>query len=149
MYSETPPKRKHAPQDQEENVEPRSTPTINVNIDNTNLQQQTVLAGGWDGGQRLSTNLSIGDVIVHVLLWAIISIFTLGIGLLFWPYAQVKMVLNSIEVGNQRVQCELDLGKQIGHIILWAILIVLSLGLAAPFYIIGVIRTAINSSRLV
>ena len=146
MYSETPPKRKNAPQYQVPHGNTQRMPTINVNIDNTNLQQQMVLAGG---GQRLSTNLSIVDVIAHVLLWGFISIFTLGFGLLFWPYALVKMVLNSVAVGNQRVRCELDLGRQIGHIILWAVLIGITVGLAAPFYIIGVIRTAINSSRLV
>lgn len=142
-------KKKHSTEPRQRQAGTEPMPAINVNIANQNVQQQSTVVGGGLGGRQVSTNLTIMEVVGHFIIWAVICFFTLGIGLVFWPYSFLKLVLNSIRVGNQRVRCELDLGKQIGHIIVWAILIPITLGLATPFYVIGVIRTAVNASRLV
>ncbi len=88
------------------------------------------------------------DILGHLVIWAVISLFTAGIGLLFWPYAAAKLVLNSIVIDGRQIKCEIDLGKQVGHMILWAVLIVCTAFIAFPFYIFGVVRTSINVSKL-
>ena len=100
----------------------------------------------------VKSNLSMLDVFGHIIIWLVVCVPTLGIGLLFWPYSAVKLVLNSMVLeskdGTGRGQCELSLGSSIGHLILWAILIVCTFGIAYPFYIFGVARTAIDKATV-
>lgn len=104
---------------------------------------------------RCRTQLSIFQVIGHVVIWLIIAACTLGIGALFWPYAAAKLILESIvisdEAGNPSasLRCDLSIGEQIGHIVLWWIIIVLTGGLAGFCYLFGVAHFAINRTELI
>ena len=104
---------------------------------------------------RCRTQLTIFQVIGHVVIWLIIATFTLGIGALFWPYAAAKFILEAIvmtdEAGNPsaRLRCNMGLSEQIGHIIMWLILMVLTGGLAGLCYLFGVAQMAINRTELV
>ena len=104
---------------------------------------------------RLRSELTAIQVIGHVVIWLIITIFTLGIAGLFWPYAAFKLIIDSIvlsdEMGHSpaRLRCSISFGEQIGHAILWAIAIVLTGGLAAPVYLFAVAHTAINRTELI
>lgn len=104
---------------------------------------------------RCRTQLTIFQVIGHVVIWLIISTFTLGIGALFWPYAAAKMILESIvltdEIGHPsaRLRCDLGLGEQIGHAVLWLLLLLLTGGLAGLCYLFGVAHFAINRAVLI
>lgn len=104
---------------------------------------------------RCRTQLSIFQVIGHVVIWLIIATFTLGIGALFWPYAAAKLILESIvmtdEAGDPsaRLRCNMGLGEQIGHIVIWLVLIVLTGGLAGLCYLFGVAHFAINRTELI
>ena len=135
-YQETPPSGYYPP------PQHQPQPAINVNVQNQNIQQ-----GGFGG--RIYTKLTMMEVLGHLIIWAVISVITFGIGALFWPYAAAKLILNSIVIENRPVRCDIGVGGQIGHIILWGILIFFTLGIAFPFYIYGVMRTAINASRIV
>ncbi len=100
----------------------------------------------------VKSSLSMLDVFGHIIIWLVVCVFTLGIGLLLWPYSAVKLVLNSMVLeskdGTGHVRCELSLGSTIGHLILWAVLIVCTGGIAYPFYIFGVARTAIGKTTV-
>ena len=89
------------------------------------------------------------EILGHLIIWIIISIFTLGIGLLFWPYATAKLILDSIVIEKRTIRCDLGISDQIVHIVIWAVLILFTGGLALPFYVIDVWRKAINASRIV
>ena len=123
---------------------PQSEQQPSINVYNQNVQQQQQQYAGGGGGGRVSTQLTMGEVLGHFVIWALISCFTLGIGLLFWPYAAAKMILDSMVIDGHKMRCGLSISESIGHIILWGILIVVTMGLAAPFYFFGVVRTAIN-----
>ncbi len=103
---------------------------------------------------RCRTQLSIFQVIGHIVIWAIISTITLGIGALFWPYAAAKLILESIIIfddGGQasaRLRCEVGFGEQIGHVVMWLFLIVLTGGLAGFCYLFGVAHFVINRTQL-
>ncbi len=100
-------------------------------------------------------NLTMMDVLGHLIIWILISIVTFGIGLFFWPYASAKLIINAIELEDRtrssvgRLECQLGAGQQIGHILLWILLSLITLGLAYPFYFFGVVRTAIDRTRIV
>lgn len=104
---------------------------------------------------RCNTQLSIFQVIGHVVIWLIIATFTLGLGALFWPYAAAKMILESIVMTDEnghpsaRLRCNLGLGEQIGHIVIWLVLIFLTGGLAGLCYLFGVAHFAINRTELI
>lgn len=104
---------------------------------------------------RCRTQLSIFQVIGHVVIWLIISTLTLGIGLLFWPYAAAKLILESIIMVDERgganasLRCNFGFGEQIGHAVLWMILIALTGGLAGLCYLFGVAHFALNRTELV
>ena len=106
------------------------------------------------GVGKLRTTLTMGEVLGHVVIWLLLSIITLGVGLFFWPYAAMRMILNSIEVytetrGFRRCKCELGFSEQVGHIIIWLVISICTAGLAYPFYVFGVARTAINRTEVV
>ncbi|MCY3993362.1 MAG: hypothetical protein OXF50_19210 [Caldilineaceae bacterium] len=100
-------------------------------------------------------NLTMMDVLGHLIIWLLISLVTFGIGLFFWPYASAKLIINAIELEDRtrssvgRLECQLSVGQQIGHIILWIILSIITFGIAYPFYFFGVVRTAIDRTRIV
>ena len=104
---------------------------------------------------RCRTELSIFQVIGHVVIWLIITTFTVGIGALFWPYAAAKLILESIVIADEggnpsaRLRCNLALGEQIGHMALWLILMALTGGVAGLCYLFGVAHFVINRTELI
>ena len=104
---------------------------------------------------RCRTQLTVFQVIGHVVIWLIIVACTLGIGVLFWPYAAAKLILESIimtdEAGNPsaRLSCNMGWGEQIGHSVLWLVLMVVTGGLAGLCYLFGVAHFAINRTELI
>lgn len=90
-------------------------------------------------GWRLDPSFAMSDVFVHILVWTVLSVVTLGIALVFWPYASAKLVLNAVEIIDSegrrvgKLRCQLGVGTQIGHALLWYILSVITLGFALPF----------------
>ncbi len=125
------------------------------------MQKQKVDQTGLQGASltvrigRCRTQLSIFQVIGHVVIWLLIAAFTLGIGALFWPYAAAKLILESIEMTDEAgnpsasLRCNLSIGEQIGHIVLWWILIAITGGLAGLCYLFGVAHFVINRAELV
>lgn len=104
---------------------------------------------------RMHSKLTVIQVIGHIMIWLLITFFTFGIGGLFWPYAAIKLITESIVIADEtghataRLRCKFSFGDQLGHAVLWAILIVLTGGLALPGYLFGVAHTAINRTELI
>lgn len=52
---------------------------------------------------RFVCDLSAGDILVHALIWMLIILFTLGLGLLAYPYFFMRLVISHTrmeELGN-------------------------------------------------
>ena len=104
---------------------------------------------------RLRSDFSIGDTIGHVIIWVLLTIVTLGLALVVFPYYFNRAVLNRTKVidsaGNEigYLDCRFNLGSSIGHVIIWLILIIVTLGIAAFFYVYRVLRVVINETRIV
>ncbi|HHB82668.1 MAG TPA: hypothetical protein ENK61_04260 [Devosia sp.] len=49
---------------------------------------------------RLSCDLNLGEVIGHVVIWILITIVTLGIGLLFYMFRTFRMCLNKTSIAT-------------------------------------------------
>lgn len=104
---------------------------------------------------RLRSDFGTIDAIGHVVIWVLLTIVTLGLALVIFPYYFNRAVLNRTKVldgaGNEigYLECRFNLGSSIGHVIIWLILIVVTLGLAAFFYVYRVLRVVINETRIV
>lgn len=74
------------------------------------------------------------DAIGHALIWFLLSIITLGLALIVFPYYMQRYVINktyAYDVNNKKVGrlvCEIDLASMIGYIILWTLLSSITLG---------------------
>ena len=98
----------------------------------------------------VNSDLSLLDIVGHVVIWVVLSAITLGAGLLFWPYAAGKLIINSISfrdsTKSRRLRCDLTITQQVGHVVIWGILIVCTAGILAPFYLFGVAKTLIDAT---
>ena len=103
---------------------------------------------------RLKCSFSITEAIGSVVLWIILTIITLGLALIVFPYYINRAVLNKTALLDGsgraigRLNCTFNIGHSIGHVILWAILIIVTLGLASFLYVYRVIRVVLNETRV-
>jgi hypothetical protein len=99
---------------------------------------------------RLSCDFSLSEGIGTIVLWVLISIFTLGLGLFVMPYYLLKAPINRTKligpsgelVGTLHV--DVNLGSIIGHAILWFFLTIVTLGLAMIVYQFAVLKRLLN-----
>ena len=111
-------------------------------------------AGG-DRAVRFKCDFGMVETIGQVLIWILLTIVTLGLALIVFPYYFNKVVLNRTEVldaGGRaigKLDCQFNLGSSIGHVIVWVILIIITLGIAAFFYAYRVLRVLLNDTRIV
>jgi len=104
---------------------------------------------------RFRCDFGIMETIGQVLIWILLSIVTLGLALLIFPYYFNKVVLNRTEVLDAadnaigKLDCQFNLGSSIGHVIIWVLLIIITLGLAAFFYAYRILRVLLNDTRIV
>lgn len=47
---------------------------------------------------RLNCDLSLGEIIGHIIVWILITIVTLGIGLLFYMFRTFRMCINKTNI---------------------------------------------------
>jgi len=100
----------------------------------------------------VKANFGFGDIMVHLLIWLVLIVITLGIGAFFFPYSFAKFVVNHSQVSTDgasyQLKCDLDIFSQIGHIILWIIITVVTFGLGYLFYLYGVWRIVLRNTHL-
>lgn len=94
------------------------------------------------------------ETIGQVIFWLLLSIVTLGLALLVFPYYFNKVVLNRTEVLDSsgraigRLDCQFNIGSSIGHVIVWILLIIVTFGIAAFFYAYRILRVLLNDTRI-
>jgi len=103
---------------------------------------------------NIKADLSILDIIGHLLIWVLLTIITFGIALFFFPYSFARFVINHTSVVDnatgveRKMVCDINIFSNVGHIILWMVISFLTLGLGYIFYFYRVWNYALNNSRL-
>ncbi len=103
---------------------------------------------------RLRCSFGTIEAIGSVIMWIILTVITLGLAMLVFPYYLNRAVLNKTELldgaGNPigRFNCTFNVAHSIGHLIVWAIIIVLTLGLGGFLYFYRVLRVTLNETRV-
>jgi hypothetical protein len=104
---------------------------------------------------RFRCDFGIMETIGQVLIWILLSIVTLGLALMVFPYYFNKVVLNRTEIIDAsgravgKLDCQFNLGSSIGHVIVWILLIIVTLGIAAFFYAYRILRVLLNDTRII
>lgn len=104
---------------------------------------------------RFRCDFGVIETIGQVLIWVLLTIVTLGLALIVFPYYFNKAVLNRTEVLDTagrtigRLDCQFNLASSIGHVIIWFLLIIVTLGIAAFFYAYRVLRVLLNDTRII
>jgi len=102
---------------------------------------------------RITSNIGVVDILVHLILWVLLSIITFGIALFFYPYAFAKFIINRSQLvddnGDSKAMiCDTDLFGNIGHVIIWIIISILTLGIGYIFYFYKVWNYSLNNTRI-
>ena len=103
---------------------------------------------------NIKADLSILDIIGHLLIWVLLTIITFGIALFFFPYSFGLFEINRTSVVDnatgveRKMVCDINIFSNVGHIILWMVISFLTLGLGYIFYFYRVWNYALNNSRL-
>ena len=103
---------------------------------------------------NVKADLSILDIIGHLLIWVVLTLITLGIALFFFPYSFARFVINRTRVIDnttgieRRMVCDINIFSNLGHIILWMVISFITLGLGYIFYFYRVWNYALNNARL-
>jgi len=102
---------------------------------------------------RLKADITILDILGHLIIWLILSVITCGIALFFFPYSFSKFVLNRTillddDGGNRKMVCNIDAFSDLGHVILWFLISIVTLGIGYIFYFYRVWNYALNHTTL-
>lgn len=102
---------------------------------------------------KVKADLSILDIIGHLIVWVVLIIITFGIALFFFPYSFSRFVINRTSVVDpagveRKMVCDINLFSNIGHIILWMLISLVTFGLGYIFYFYRVWNYALNNSRV-
>lgn len=103
---------------------------------------------------RFKCNFSIVEAIGSIIIWIVLTICTVGLALLVFPYYLNRAVLNKTEVLDNsgrpigRLDCQFNIASSIGHVIVWTVLIVCTFGLASFLYVYRVLRVVLNETRI-
>ncbi len=104
---------------------------------------------------RVRTDLNLGNVVGHVLVWALLTIVTCGIAAFFYPYSFIATILRSIYLEDEhgrpfaRITCSTNGFADFAHGLLWFVISVLTLGVGAFFYLYYVAKEIVGRSYLV
>lgn len=100
---------------------------------------------------KIKANVRALDIFVHLVIWFLLSLITLGIALFFFPYSFAKFIINRSELIDdngvvRQLQCNTDMWGNIGHILIWMIISLITLGFGYAFYFYKVWNYSLNST---
>lgn len=100
---------------------------------------------------KLKADLSILDIIVHLLIWFVLSLITFGIALMFFPYSFSKFVIDRTEFVDAQgqshtMECQTQIFGNLGHVILWLLIVLITFGFGYFFYFYRVWNYSLNNT---
>lgn len=102
----------------------------------------------------LKSNLSVGDIIGHAVIWILLTIVTLGLAIFVFPYYMARFIISRTLVTDSsgvtvgRLECTIDLASIIGNIVIWAIISMLTLGLGYFIFMYKIYAHCLNHTRI-
>ncbi|HKO95103.1 MAG TPA: DUF6693 family protein [Polyangiaceae bacterium] len=104
--------------------------------------------------RRFEANISVWSIFVHVIVWALLTLVTLGLAIFFYPYAFGRVLLNNayvLDEGGRRVgrlRCDVSPMDEIGHILVWFLISVVTFGVGMFFYWFKAFGVVLNNTTI-
>ncbi|WP_420882899.1 DUF6693 family protein [Xenorhabdus ehlersii] len=105
---------------------------------------------------KLKSELGILEIILHLVTWFLIILFTLGLGAFVFPYYMTRFIISKTHVIDRdsgqiigKLNCEINLVQIIGYVVIWAILSFITFGLLYFVYLYKIIAHCINHTRVI
>ena len=106
-------------------------------------------------GMRLRSDLTLGKVWTHFIVWLLVSVCTLGLGWIVVSGHFFKMLLNSTVVLDEHdnpvghLICDYDVEADPASIALWVALSIVTLGVGLLFYSFRAGKLALSATKVV
>jgi hypothetical protein len=104
---------------------------------------------------KLKSNASLGEVIGHAFIWLLLSIVTLGVAFMLYPYSVMKLIINRTELVDRssgaligKLKCDITITSQIGHAIIWFFIGLFTLGLGFLVYFHHVVKFVLDNTEI-
>lgn len=104
---------------------------------------------------KLKSDLTVGDIIGHGIIWILLSIVTLGLALFVFPYYMQRFIISRTSVLDDsgrrvgRLVCTIDLASIIGNIVIWAIISIITLGIGYLIFLYKINAHCMNHTKVV
>ncbi|CRL44493.1 hypothetical protein SGGMMB4_01622 [Sodalis glossinidius str. 'morsitans'] len=105
---------------------------------------------------KLQCSAGTLEIIGHLIIWLLLTIVTIGLALMVFPYYLIKFIMNHTEIIDKRngtkigrLKCEIGLASIIGYIILWTILSIVTMGLLYFIFLYKVYAHCINKTTFI
>lgn len=104
---------------------------------------------------QLKSDLTVGDIIGHGIIWICLAFITFGLALFVFPYYMQRFIISRTSVLDDagrrvgRLVCTIDLASIIGNIIIWAIISVLTLGIGYFIFLYKINAHCMNHTKVV
>lgn len=106
-------------------------------------------------GMRLKCEFGLGDAIGTMVIWALLTLVTLGFAAFVAPYYALSAVVNRtslVDAGGRvigRLAVRFGLAEVVGHALIWLLLSIVTLGLALLVHYFMVVRKVLDRAELV
>jgi len=106
-------------------------------------------------GARLRSDLTLGKVWTHFVVWLLVSVCTLGLGWIVVSGHFFKLLLNSTLVVDAqdrrigRLECDYDVEADPVRIMRWVVFSVVTLGIGLLFYSFRAGKLALSATKVV
>ncbi|WP_429354163.1 DUF6693 family protein [Paraburkholderia sp. 32] len=103
---------------------------------------------------QLKSELTVGDIIGHAIIWIVLTVVSFGFALFVFPYYMARFIISrTIVVDRQgarigRLNCTIDLASIIGNIVIWAIISILTLGLGYLIFMYKIYAHCMNHTDI-
>lgn len=105
---------------------------------------------------KLKSELRILEIFLHLIIWFLIILLTVGLGAFVFPYYMTRFIISKTHVIDRdsgkiigKLDCDINLAQILGYVIIWAILSFITFGLLYFVYLYKIIMHCINHTRVV
>ncbi|WP_319546256.1 DUF6693 family protein [Ruegeria conchae] len=103
--------------------------------------------------KKFSCEFTVSEAIGLLIIWALLTIVTLGLALFVLPYYFVKapinrtFILDSEGAKIAKLTVDVSFADVLGHALVWLLLTIVTLGLAYLIYWPAVIKRLLNAVK--
>ena len=104
--------------------------------------------------QNIKVDLTLGEIIGHIIIWFLLCVITFGLALFVFPYYMFRFILSKTTVINTegkaigKLTCDLDLANMIGNLLFWIVLSIITFGLAYFIFAYKLVAYCVNKTTI-